>query len=300
MLDAKLETLLIVAEEKSFTKAAATLSLTQPAVSNHISLLEKEIGIKIFLRTKGEVKITPEGEIVIRSAKRIKNLYKRMFDRISEIDRQVTKLRVGLTHTSESNEIAEVLAKFGVSHGNVNIMIITDSSKNLYEMLENYEIDFAIIEGKSKVTDLKYLMLDKDNLVCILSNNNPLAKNTKISLNDLKKEHVILRLPESETRKLFEATLISVNDSIDNFDVSIEVDNIATIKDLIRKDLGVSVLPQSACMDEIRKGKITALPIENLTMTRETNIVYNKDFARMDLINDFVDMYKQNKNPIRN
>ena len=300
MLDAKLETLLVVAEEKSFTKAAATLSLTQPAVSNHISMLEKEIGIKIFLRTKGEVKITPEGEVVVRYAKRIKNLYKRMFDRISEIDRQVTKLRVGITHTSESNEIAEVLAKFGVSHGNVNITIITDSSKNLYDMLENYEIDFAIIEGKSKVTDLKYLMLDKDNLVCILSNNNPLAKNAKISLNDLKKEHVILRLPESETRKLFEATLISMNDSIDNFDVSIEVDNIATIKDLIRKDLGVSVLPQSACMDEIRKRKITALPIEGLSMTRETNIVYNKDFARMDLINDFVDMYNQNKKTIQN
>ena len=300
MLDTKLETLLIVAEEKSFTKAAATLSLTQPAVSNHISMLEKEIGIKIFLRTKGEVKITPEGEVVVRYVKRIKNLYKRMFDRISEIDRQVTKLRVGITHTSESNEIAEVLAKFGVSHGNVNITIITDSSKNLYDMLENYEIDFAIIEGKSKVTDLKYLMLDKDNLVCILSNNNPLAKNAKISLNDLKKEHVILRLPESETRKLFEATLISMNDSIDNFDVSIEVDNIATIKDLIRKDLGVSVLPQSACMDEIRKRKITALPIEGLSMTRETNIVYNKDFARMDLINDFVDMYNQNKKTIQN
>ena len=163
-------------------------------------------------------------------------------------------------------------------------------------MLENYEIDFAIIEGKSKVSGLNYMMLDMDYLVCILSNNNPLSKNSKITLEQLKKEHVILRLPESETRKLFEATLISMNESIDNFDVSIEVDNIATIKDLIRKDLGVSILPQSACMDELRKGKITALPIENLSMARETNIVYNKDFARMDLINDFAAMYKNNKN----
>lgn len=299
MLDAKLETLLIVAEEKSFTKAAAILSLTQPAVSNHISLLEKEIGIKIFLRTKGEVKITPEGEIVVKYAKRIKNLYKRMFDKISEIDRQITKLRVGITHTAESNEITEVLAKYGVSHGNVNITIITDTIKNLYDMLENYEIDFAIIEGRRQVSDMNYLMLDMDYLVCILSNNNPLSKKSMISLEDLKKEQLILRLPESETRKLFEATLISMNDSIDNFDVSIEVDNIATIKDLIRKDLGVSVLPQSACMDELRKGKITALPIENLSMARETNIVYNKDFASLDLIRDFVNLYNQNKISIR-
>ena len=73
------------------------------------------------------------------------------------------------------------------------------------------------------------------------------------------------------------------------------MDNVATIKDLIRKDLGVSILPKSVCMDELRKGKITALPIENLSMVRETNIVYNKDFARIDLIRDFVELYKENK-----
>ena len=295
MLDSKLETLLVVAREKSFTKAASLLSLTQPAVSNHISILEKEVGVKIFLRNKGDVKITPEGEIVVRYAKRIKSLYSRMFDKISEIDRKTTKLRVGITHTSESNEITEILAKYGVLFGNVSITIITDTIKNLYEMLENYEIDFAIVEGRRQSNDLNYLMLDTDYLVCILSNNNPLAKHSMVSLADLKKEHVILRLPTSETRRLFEATLTSINDSIDNFDIAIEVDNIATIKDLIRKDLGVSVLPKSACMDELRKGKITALPIENLSMIRETTIVYNKDFARLDLIHDFVDFYRQNK-----
>lgn len=295
MLDTKLETLLVVAEEKSFTKAANILSLTQPAVSNHIALLEQEIGTRIFFRNKGDIKITPEGEIVVRYAKRIKNMYTRMLEKIGEIDKQSIKLRVGITHTAESNDITEILAKFGVQHGNVSITIITDTIKNLYDMLENYEIDFAIVEGRRQSNSMNYLMLDTDYLVCILSNNNPLSKNTMVSLNDLKKEHIILRLPKSETRKLFEATLTSMNDSIDNFDVSIEVDNIATIKDLIRKDLGVSILPKSACMDELRKGKITALPIENLSMVRETNIVYNKDFARIDLIHDFVELYKQNK-----
>lgn len=295
MLDSKLETLLVVAEEKSFTKAAAILSLTQPAVSNHIYQLEKEIGVKIFLRNKGKVKITPEGEVVVRYAKRIKSLYTRMFDKIAEIDLQTTKLRVGITHTAESNDITEMLALYGVSHGNLSITIITDTTKALYEMLENYEIDFAIVEGRHPLNNLNYQLLDTDYLVCILSNNNPLSKNKMVTLSELKKEHVILRLPKSGTRKLFEATLNSMNDSIDNFDVTIEVDNIATIKDLIRKDLGVSILPMSACMDELRKGKITALPIENLSMVRETNIVYNKDFTRNDLIVEFIDHYKQYK-----
>ncbi len=295
MLDSKLDTLLVTAEEKNFTKAAEILNLTQPGVSNQIAHLERETGVKIFYRSKGNVRVTPEGEIVIRYAKRIKALYNRMQEKIEEYQTGKDRLRVGITHTSESNDIAEYLAKFGMSKANLSITIITENIKKLYEMLENFELDFAIVEGpRQQMNNMNYLMLDTDYLVCILSNNNPLSKRPMVTLNELKNEHIILRSVESETRKLFEATLTSINDSIDNFDISIEVDNIATIKDLIRKDLGVSILPRSACMDELRKNKITALPIENLSMIRETSIVYNKDFSGIDLINDFVELYRQN------
>ena len=84
MLDIKLETLLVTAEEQNFTKAAEILNLTQPAVSNHIAHLENETGVKIFYRSKGKVRVTPEGEIVIRYAKRIKALYNRMHEKIEE------------------------------------------------------------------------------------------------------------------------------------------------------------------------------------------------------------------------
>ena len=104
---------------------------------------------------------------------------------------------------------------------------------------------------------------------------------------------MILRLPTSATRQLFESTLESIGDSIRNFNVTIEVDNIATIKDLIRKDLGVSILPKSACMDELRKGKIAALPIENLSMARETRIVYNRDFGHPEILQEITKTYQE-------
>lgn len=90
---------------------------------------------------------------------------------------------------------------------------------------------------------------------------------------------------------LFESALESNGESIQSFDVTLEVDNIATIKDLIRKDLGVSILPRSACLDELRKGKIAALPVENLSMVRETRIVYNKDFTHTDMLNEIIKTY---------
>lgn len=70
-----------------------------------------------------------------------------------------------------------------------------------------------------------------------------------------------------------------------------EVDNIATIKDLVRKNLGVSILAKSACMKEIHKLKLKVLPIENLSMIRETNIVYHKDFGHMEALQEISGIY---------
>lgn len=161
-------------------------------------------------------------------------------------------------------------------------------------MLENYELDIAIVEGKRQSNRLNYFMVDTDYLVCVMSNDNPIAKHSLVTINELKKQNMILRLPTSATRQLFEATLISMNESIDNFNVSLEVDNVSTINELVKKGLGISILPRSACISEVKKGKLTILPIENLSMMREMNIAYNKDFAHLDMLKGIVELYQSN------
>ena len=95
------------------------------------------------------------------------------------------------------------------------------------------------------------------------------------------------------TRNLFTAHLESNNISLDDFNVILEVDNIATIKDLIRRDIGVSILARSVCLDELKKGKITVLPIENLGMIREINILYNNDFKHIDILQNIMKEYNK-------
>lgn len=292
MIDSKFETLLVVAEQKNFTKAAEILSLTQPAVSHHISQLEKTYGEQLFVRQKGGLMLTKEGEITVKYAKRIKALDAQMRAEIADAKLDLSKIRVGVTHTSESNLMIEVLARYSNENPNISITVITDTIKKLYTMLENFEIDIAIVEGKNTNLNFNALMLDTDYLVCVMSNNNPLARHSMITLSELKKERLILRSSSSATRSLFEATLESIDESIDGFDVTMEVDNIATIKDLIRKELGVSILAKSACMDELRKGKIAALPIENLSMIRETNIIYHKTFSHTDVLQHITKIYQ--------
>ena len=81
--------------------------------------------------------------------------------------------------------------------------------------------------------------------------------------------------------------------SINNYNVILEVDNIATIKDLVRKDFGISILPKSACMDEVGKKKLVVLPIKNSNIEKHNYLIYNNYFRYPKIIEEFVNLYKK-------
>lgn len=293
MLSTRTKTLIAVADYRNFTKAASVLCLTQPAVSHHISQLEDELGVSLFIRKKNGLELTPEGEIVVRYARRMSVLYNKLRKELTDIEKQPAKLCVGITHTAESNLTTEALARCSSEAEGFSIMVVTDTINNLYNRLENYELDLAIVEGTGSPQSFSSLVLNTDFLVCVMSSENHLSGNAMITLSELRNEPMILRLPSSATRIQFDSELRNLGDAPENYNIILEVDNIATIKDLVKKNLGISVLPQSACQKEIRKGNLIALPIENLSMARETRIVYNKDFSRMDILQTITAAYRE-------
>ena len=293
MVDPKLYSLLQVYETRSYTQAAKRLSITQPAVSQHIRSLEQELNVKIFERLNGKLVVTRQGEEIVKCAKKMVGLFNSLSQTLSDGKSSVNHLTIGVTHTAESNPIAETLAKYCAKNEGVSIKMITDTISNLYKMLNSYELDLAIVEGRVRDPNIHYLLLDTDYLVLAVSVNHPFAKKSMVTLNELKKERMILRLPDSGTRNLFVAHLESNNMSINDFNVILEVDNMATIKDLIRRDFGVSILARSVCLDELKKGKITVLPVENLSMMREINIAYHSDFTQFDILHDIIKFYNE-------
>ena len=291
MVDVKLNTLLKVYEMGSYTRAAEKLSLTQPAVSKHIRQLERELGVSIFDRTGPKLRLTPEGKLIVRYAERVIALSDGLRRALADRSRAVDRLRVGVTHTSESSIVAEVLARYTEENVNTRITLRTDALASLYEMLKSYQIDIAIVEGDVSDPAIRTIRLDTDNLAVAVSNEHPLASRPSVTIDELRRERLILRLPSSGTRTLFDANLESRGMSPDDFNVILEVDNIATIKDLVRRNYGVSVLARSACMDELRKGKIRMLPIEDLTMVRQINLLYHHTFEHAEVLQDIVRIY---------
>lgn len=290
MIDLKIKTLLTVAEEKNFTKAANKLNLTQPAVSHQIKELEDELQEQLFIRKKGDIIPTPIGDIVLNYARKFVAMHNKMLDDIKHNHK--INIKLGITHTAESNKITEIIGSYLINNPGLSVTIITDNTNNLYKMVENYELDLAIVDNKKNVK-LNYLPLDTDYLVCVVNNNSPLAKKKIVTLKELKKENLILRLDSSYTRKLFESTLESINESINSFKIILELDNIETIKDLVRKDMGVSILAKNTCIDEVNRKKLTILPIENLSMVRKNYIIYTDYFNYIDNVKELINHYNK-------
>jgi len=293
MLDPKIYTLLKVAETGNYTQAGKELNITQPAVSQHIRALEREFDIKIFERLGNQLILTKEGESVVACARSMISLYNNLRTSLKDEAAGMMSLKIGVTHTVESNRLSEVFAKYASTGKGINIKLLTGTQAKLIQRLKNFELDFALIDGRINEPGLKNMQLDTDSLILVTSIDHPLAKKNTVSIDDIKHEKLILRLPDSSTANLFTASLESKNLSLRDFNVILEVDNVATIKDLVRHQYGVSILAKSACMDDIRKKRLIGLPIDNLSMVREINFVYSENFRHTDLLQEFVNLYNE-------
>ena len=109
MVDHKVYTLLAVSECGSFVGAAQKLNITQPAVSQHIKTLEEELGVTVFERGHGKLLLTRQGDEVLKCAKKMLGLYTALQNDIRDGSSLTTHLTIGVTHTAESNPIAEAL-----------------------------------------------------------------------------------------------------------------------------------------------------------------------------------------------
>lgn len=265
--------------------------MTQPAITNHVKLLEKEYGIKIFIRNNKELKATPEGEILIKYARRMMSIDNNAKQAIEDGKRQLKHLSIGITQTAGENLMPQVIAMYCDEHPNIRINICTDTIKNLYNKMKSYEIDLAVVEGIFPGGDFKTVLLDTDYLCLIVSPHHRFAKRQSVYLQELKEEKMILRSKTAGTRMLFDNYLLSNSESIRNFNVVMELDNVTMIKDLVAMNMGVSIIAHSACKEELQQGKLVIVPVENAKMTREINLVYQKDFSHTEILEDLRAIY---------
>ena len=291
MLDNKLRTLLTLLSVGSYTKTADALHLTQPAVSHQIKQLEQEYGIQIFRKGKKGLNPTPEGEILIKYARRVQALDQGVRQELEDSRRHLRRLSVGITTTLGEYLVSQIFVDYCNEHPEVSINIYSDSLNHLHTMLSLYQLDLIIVEGAIQSESYVNVLLDTDFLCLAVSPQHPFATRTAVTLQELKRERFILRTQSAGTRTLFEEALLRQGENIRDFNIVIETDNITTIKELVSAGLGVTVMAHSACRQEERAGKLSLVPGENMNMPREINIVHRKDFEHAEILRDILAIY---------
>lgn len=295
MFDIKVNTLLAVIETGSYTKAAQKLNLTQPAVSHQIRMLENEFDIKLFFRDKNKLKLTPQGKILVQYARRAAAVYANACQAIEDSKTETSHLNVGITPTAGETVIPQVLATLCNENQGIHINICVNTIQKIYTRLKAYELDFAVVEGSVPDPALVTTTLDTDYLCLAVSPSHRLSRLNTVSVGEIRHEKLILRSRSAGTRQLFEKHLEARGMSLSEFNVMMELDNVSMIKELVSMDLGITVIAKSACREELAGGRLAIIPIENSSMARQIDMVYQKDFLRPELIENIRVIYEKLK-----
>ena len=296
MIDERLLSLYILSKEKNYTKTANTLNLTQPAISHHIKSLEKEYNQKLIVKKGKNLTLTPAGEILVQYYDKFKSLDVRMNEDITNINSLNKFIDIGITLTAGEYLIPSILNIIIKSIPNISINFHTDNMEKIYKGVKNDVLDFAIIEGQfPKETSINSFLLAEDEMILVTSPSHTFKNMKKINRLLLQKERLILRERKSNTRTLIEEFLNNNGDSISRYNVMLELENINFIKELVSQNYGVSILPRSVCQQEIKKGKLIEVELEDFHIHRGIYIVYKNKCAYLNICQEIENVIASKK-----
>ncbi len=287
----KLETFLIVARERSFSKASKKLGISQPAVTQKIKSIENYLGCKTIERRKNGLILTSEGEELYKIAVRIeKEVIVAEKDILKIINKKMT-FRLGASYTIGTCVVpGECLNAMSRSIDNdVNLSI--DNSDVIIQKLKDNKLDVGLIESPVIDNNLIYKEWMEDEFVLV--SNVPIPK--IVNNEDLYNYCWIFREESSLVKKAVTEVFDDLGVSCNNFNVLSEVSNSTVVLQTIKKSNKdktkpvVSVISKYAIADEVAKGQLFEARLSGYKMMRKFYIVYSKDNKHNAYVNSVVD-----------
>ena len=272
MLDFRHDTFLTLCSTGSFTKAAEMLHITQPAVSQHIKYLEELYEGKLVDITSRSIKLTPQGELLKQFATTVFSDAKHLKENIRSVKTSTMQFSFGATLSVGDYVLPEILSRLLARHPKMKFHMSVANTQVLLERLNSGELDFIVVEGLFDKSEYDSSLFSLENFVPVCSPKSEFA-NREVTFQDITKSRLILREQGSGTREIFENILQKNNYSLHAFDRVIEIGNMAAIKKMVSKGLGITFLFEVAAKKEIEDGKLSVINISGFSEQREIYFV---------------------------
>ena len=264
-----------VAEEGNITRAADALCLTQPAVTQQIRALERDLGTALFDRTGRGVVLTAAGDALRDYASRSLAILDESRQAIADLEAgEAGQLVLGAGVTTSILQLPEWLREFLKSYPRVDVVVRTGTSNRVAELATRREIDLGLVTSPVSDPDLRVVALYEEEIVTVAPPGHALTHGNA-GLDELADASLILFPRGTGFREYMDQVLAEAGIAAEP---KMETDSVEATKSLVAVGLGVAFLPGAAVESEVRSGQLARVEIAGLpALKRQTSLVYRKD-----------------------
>jgi LysR family transcriptional regulator, hydrogen peroxide-inducible genes activator len=261
-----------VADEGSFSRAAAREHVAQPSLSQQIQKLEADVGERLFDRLPRSVVLTDAGQCLLTFARKILLEIADARHCVDELNHEVVgRLAVGAIPTIAPYTFPRLIGKFREHYPKAHLEVFEDTTENLVRRLEDGGLDIALASTCSESPTLELHFLSVEPLLVLLPNNHRLAKRKQIKWSDLKSEKFLLlhevHCLSNQIHRLLDSHRLQP-------ELALQGAQLSTITRMVAARIGVSIVPQMMLEEELPAGCIS-LPFAPPVPVRELNLLRN-------------------------
>jgi len=280
-----------LAESESFTKAAQINNVTQSAVSQQISSLERVFKSLLIERSKKRFRLTREGQVLYDYSKQIIATYEALGSKLQEIKDIISgTIRVATIYSIGLHDLPPYLKRFLKAYPTVSVHVEYRRANQVYEDVMGNVVDLGLVAYPTRDNKLEIYPLRKDPLVLVCHPQHPLAKQKRIKMKTLSGQKFIGFQPDIPTRKALDKILKENNVDVQHV---MEFDNIETVKRAVEIDAGVAIVPQTTVVQEVAKQTLAQVELDDGDFFRPLAAIYKKNKVLSPAMKQFLSILKE-------
>jgi DNA-binding transcriptional LysR family regulator len=291
---AELQVFLTVASERSFSRAAARLHRTQPAVSQAIRRLEDDLGERLFDRSAKDGKLTEAGRVLVDYAQRLMRLAEEADSAVRDLrDLQRGRVLIGANEAAV-HVLLPLIESFRRDYPRIQLDIRRVPSRQIGVEVQQRSLDFGVLSFPPAERGLGSIPLGDDELVMLMAPVHPLAGRKQVTMTELGQQNVIAHNEASPAR---ERVLRLFEQKHEPLNITIALPSLDGIKRAVEMNLGVALLPRRCAITEIARGTLVATTVAQIRLPRHLRLIYRQTGELSHAAQSFLDVARKNEQP---
>lgn len=265
----RLQMFVHAAESLSISEAARHLHLTQPTVSHHIKMLEESLGIELFERVGGSLKLTDAGRLLLPRARKLVHQSVEIEQMMEALhDQIVGEIRIACSTTTGKYILPQFAARFQYRNPGVRVSILSCTPDYVVPRLLKDEADLGVVSRDILNDELDFQEFFHDHIILVVPAEHPWSVREYIDPSELLEQPLIIREPASGTRRVLLAELGKHDIVLDNMNIFMEIGNAEAIIKTIEAGFGVSFVSRAAADWALEQGSVVEVPVAGFDLHR--------------------------------